>query len=293
MILDSHADLSIAEIVFYAPALCLSVLICFRQGFTKNLGWFYLVTLSILRLIGSSTTLYIVTKNDLSVSLLETSAITNAIGTAPLLLVLLGFLERINQRMDQKGLGLVVFRPIHLLSLGAFILAIVGGVERADAGSYNTGKACLEAASIIFLANWIMLAAIAIFTAMHKTHIQPSEHALSLASIIVLPSLLVRVLYTVLISFGNPASIFNFLTPNIWVQAFMKFLMEVLCVSVYMWAGLSSLKQTPIESKSRIDGDVVESGGYVPSEKSHRRNRRQERSLGHYRPSRLIRNAMQ
>lgn len=294
MVLNSHADLAAAEIAFYAPALCLSLYVCFRQGFSKNLGWFYLVTISILRIIGASTTLYIVTQKDYSASLLETAAVTSAIGTAPLLLVLLGFLERINQRMEQKGIGMIVFRPIHLLSLAALILAIVGGVNKADPSTYNTGKACLEAASMIFLVNYLALATITILTAMRMSCIQSSEHTLSIVAIGVLPFVLIRVIYTIAVSFSSPGSVFDSTSPNIWCQAFMMFSMEAICVSLYIWAGLATPKQSVIESHSAASEDGGESGGYVPAKhRRQHRSKKQNMGLRDYRPSRLIRGAIQ
>lgn len=78
--IDSRGDLAIAEIAFYAPAFVVGVAINFKQGFTGGVGWIYLVTLSILRLIGASCTLYMESQNDYSQSLEETAFITSAIG---------------------------------------------------------------------------------------------------------------------------------------------------------------------------------------------------------------------
>lgn len=291
MVLTSHGDLAAAEVAFYSLSFCLSIFVCFRQGFAKNLGWFYLVTISILRIIGASSTLYIATHNDASTSVYETAIITSSIGTAPLILVLLGFLERINQRMYQKGIGLSVFRPIHLLSLAAFILAIVGGVKKSHESSYMTGKACLEAASIIFLVNFLALAVAAVLTATRSTHIPPSEQKLSMAAIVVLPFVLVRVIYTIAVSFSDPGSVFYPLTENVWVQAFMMFCVEAISVSIYIWAGVLSPRQTPLKDHASTTDGNVELGGYVPEE-GHQKEAIQEKSIGDYRPSRLIRNAL-
>lgn len=265
MTLNSHADLAAAEIAFYAPALCLSLFVCYRQGFSKNLGWFYLVLISILRIIGASCTLYIVTQKNLSPGLLETVAITSAIGLAPLLLVLLGFLERIHQRMGTKGLPLYVFRPIHLVSLVTLILGIVGGVDKSEADTQQTGTTLIKVASILFLVIYLSLAAISILTATRKSHVQYAEHTLSLISIIVLPFVLVRVIYTVTVSFGTSGSIFNAVSPNVWIQAFMMFCMEAICVTLYVCAGILTPKQTALETHSSKSIDH-ESGSHAPVE---------------------------
>lgn len=295
MTLNSHADLAAAEIAFYVPALCLSLFVCYRQGFSKNLGWFYLVLISLLRIIGASCTLYIVTQNNYSASLLETAAITSAIGTTPLLLVLLGFLERINQRMYSDGIPLVFFRPIHLLSLVALILGIVGGVNKADASSYQTGVDCSKAASILFLAVYVALAVISVLTATKRDRIPSAEHTLSLVAIVVLPFILVRVIYTVATSFASRGSLFFATNPNIWCQALMMFLMEAICVALYVWAGLCTPKQTELDTHRINSDDSEASGGYVHAhlQRHHRSKGQQEMKLGDYRPSRLIRNAIQ
>ncbi|KAF7197516.1 hypothetical protein HII31_01326 [Pseudocercospora fuligena] len=305
--LDSRGDLAIAEIVFYSPAFLISVGICFKQGFARNLGWFYLVLISIFRLIGSSCTLYMETQNDYSSGLIETAAITSSIGTAPLLLALLGFLERINGNMDLKGLSNRVFTPIHLVAIVALILGIVGGVYRSesDSGSISTGAACMKAASILYLLVLLALAVLAGLTTSRISHVPHTETKMLYASIFVVPFLLVRVIYTVASSFGGPGSIFYFKTPNVFVEAFMMFLMEAIIVSAYIIAGLTTPKQvavqcgqgmTDVEMKADSTGRP-QGNGYgarMPPARqaAYQDSGRPQRSLGDYRPSRMIRNAI-
>lgn len=78
--INSRGNLAIAEIAFFAPAFVVGIAINFKQGFTGGVSWIYLVTLSILRLIGASCTLYMESQNDYSQSLQETAFITSAIG---------------------------------------------------------------------------------------------------------------------------------------------------------------------------------------------------------------------
>lgn len=81
--LEPKGDLAIAEIAFWSPALIIGIAITIKQGFTNGASWIYLVTLSILRLIGASCTLYSETQNDYSESLLQAAFITSAIGKFP------------------------------------------------------------------------------------------------------------------------------------------------------------------------------------------------------------------
>ncbi|KXT13184.1 hypothetical protein AC579_7909 [Pseudocercospora musae] len=241
--LDSRGDLAIAEIVFYSPAFLISVGICFKQGFAKNLGWFYIVLISIFRLIGSSCTLYMETQNNYSSGLIETAAITSSIGTAPLLLALLGFLERVNGNMDFKSLSKRVFTPIHLVALVALVLGIVGGAYRSDSDNVATGAVCMKAASILYLLVLLALAVLAGLTAFRIGHVPHTETKMLYASLFVVPFLLVQVIYTVTSSFGGPGSVFYSKKPNVLVEAFMMFLMEAIIVSAYIIAGLTTPKQ--------------------------------------------------
>jgi len=304
--LTSKGDLCAAELAFFCPALIISIFILFRHGFNKQLGWMYLAVLSLLRIIGASAILYSETQNDTSAGLLETAAITSAVGTAPLLLATMGFLQRINQGMSPKGVPLLVFRPIHLASLAGLVLAIIGGtdMDSTNASTIQTGRHLLEAASIVFLFMYIALAAIALLNVRNSRFVLPEETWLMRAIIIALPFLLVRIAYTVAVGFSNPGSLFWFDDVNVFVSAFMQFLMEAIVVCIYISAGLVTPRaQKPLAGSNRRD---VEEGGYrAPAEQDHhvpkyeqqgQRPRyqapQQERSLGDYRPSKLIMDAI-
>ena len=164
--LDSHGILAAIELAFFAPAIGLSIWIVLRHGHSRKLGWFYLVLLCLLRLIGAICTLVSEASHNYSVGLLTTIAVTNAIGTAPLLLALMGFMERMHDGMERKAIPLIVFRPLHLISLVALVLAIVGGTDESSnkLSTFHTGRKLLVTAAFIFLAIFLSLAAITLYT---------------------------------------------------------------------------------------------------------------------------------
>lgn len=312
--LQPHGDLAAAQVAFFAPALLLSAFIVLRHGLSRKLGWFYLVLLSILRLVGAACTIYMEVKNDYSPGLLTTAAITSAVGTAPLLLALMGFLERINEGMEHKGFSLMIFRPIHLTSLAALIIAIIGGINESDssASDQKTGKELMEAASILFLAIYLGLAGIALRTVCNVRWVLPNEKKLLQACVIALPFLLVRTAYSVCAGFSSPGSTFYFRDVNVYVQAFMQFLMEAIVVCIFIFAGLMTPK---METREILDGSKDVEGHRMeilsgPTQESGREPRgerqasrpqmqpprhqqeQQQRNLGDYRPSRLIMNAI-
>ena len=304
--LDGHGDLAAAELAFFAPAFLISAFVCFRHGFGRQLGWFYITVLSLLRIIGSSCTLYMEANNNYSAGLQETAAITSSVGTAPLLLALMGFLKRINDGMDHKGLGQKTFQPIQLISLASLIIAIVGGVKESDSDPSDqaTGRDLMKAAAVLFLVIWLALSAITILTITKIRWVLQAERKLIYAA----------TAYTVAVGFSNPGEAFYFRNVNVWAQAFMMFLMEAIVVSLYVLAGLMTPKYEPRELREGakdIEGQSMDTQrhhsepraiemetGFVresaqqPPRYQQAPREHQQRSLGDYRPSRMIINAI-
>lgn len=308
--LDPRGILSAVELAFFCPSLIISATLCFRHGFNTKYGWFYLLTLSILRIVGAAVTLYSETQHDYSLGLIITAAITSSIGTAPLLLALMGFLERIHTGMAEgKGVKMIVFRPLHLISLAALVIAIVGGTDESNSSvsDQKTGKALMETAAIIFLVMYLSLAAIALLGVTRLRYVLTEEHRLLRATVIALPFLLVRILYTQLTTFSKPGSIFYYRSVNVYVLAFMQFAMEAIVVTIFIIAGAMTPKWIKPQTVDQIadanhkHADIESRGSDVPLEHRNARQGRvpyhaprqqQQRNIGDYRPSRLIMNAI-
>lgn len=93
--LNQHGDLAVAIVAFYGVGLPIAIYVCIRHGFQRQLGWFYLVFLPILRIVGSI--LYIARENVSSdkVALFTAAAILDSIGLVPLLMALMGLMNRV------------------------------------------------------------------------------------------------------------------------------------------------------------------------------------------------------
>lgn len=217
----------------------------------------------------------------------------------PLLLVLLGILERLHPRMGSAGLPQMIFRVIHLVGLAALVLSVIGGtkVQDSDKSSHDTGKDCLEAGSLIFLAIYVALALLTILTAFRGRAIPSTEKILIFVGAGVLPVLCVRIVYTVATCWSSAGSIFYYLAPHVAVQATMQFAMEAIAIVIYSWGGIVVPKAQPVDS-GEVSRDVEEqkmrgSGrpehGYTGQQ---RVPQQPQRSIGDYRPSRMIRNAI-
>ncbi|KAM3413993.1 hypothetical protein BST61_g10657 [Cercospora zeina] len=250
--LTTHGILAVAELAFFAPAFVVSVGLCIKHNIIRNSGWFYMVLISILRMVGASCVLYMETQNNYSSGLQETAAITSAVGTAPLLLALLGFVSRVNESMRPGGISKNAFRAIHLVSLAALVLSVFGGINTAKShkDSYDLGRTLLKAGAVVFFFIWMALSALAIYTFCRASRAPSSESKLLLVSVSVLPFLLVRLVYTLAVSFSSPGSIFAYPTPSVPVQASMMFAMEAIVLCFYILAGLLTPRQEKHVSKT-------------------------------------------
>ncbi|KAL8655014.1 MAG: hypothetical protein Q9226_003207 [Calogaya cf. arnoldii] len=91
--------LAIADIVFYTPALILSIIIVIRHGFKRQFGWIFLTVLALIRLIGNSEE--IAANAQRSNGLFIAAAVLNALGLGTLLLAMIGMLKRVDQVVSQ------------------------------------------------------------------------------------------------------------------------------------------------------------------------------------------------
>ena len=85
--------LDIVELAFYAPALLLAVYVVFKHGHGRQLGWIYLAVLAVIRIVGGSTGIVVISHP--SQGLTEATTIASTIGLSPLLLAMLGLLKRV------------------------------------------------------------------------------------------------------------------------------------------------------------------------------------------------------
>lgn len=237
VVLDTKGDLAIAELAFFGVAFLFSIAVCVRQRIFKagGLFWIYLGVISVLRLLGEGCTLYMMINNTYSKALTEAATIASAVGTAPLLLVLMGIVER-----GAKGLVPNIFRPIHIVTMIGLVLAIVGGVFQGskDASRVTIGNDCSKAGSVIFVASFLALGFLTLGAKVQMGRV--IERKLITASLLVLPFLIVRIAYTVAVSFAgsDPTSQFYYTNINVWIQIGMMFAMEAVIVIVFTWAGL-------------------------------------------------------
>ena len=92
--LDRRGDLAVAILAVYIFGLPVAAYVCFRHGFGRQLGWFYLLLLPIVRLVGAGMEIAAENIHPPSTGVYKGAAVLYSVGLVPLLLCLMGLLKR-------------------------------------------------------------------------------------------------------------------------------------------------------------------------------------------------------
>jgi hypothetical protein len=238
--LSSRTILNIVELVYYGPALLLTLWIIKKHGMGRQSGWIYLAILAVVRIVGAATG--IAANSDPSQGLIETSEIAYTIGLSPLFLAWLGVIKRVNEGMHVHSVPPKLINLVHLPILAGLVLGIIGGLKLFDSNptSVNTGVTYTKVAIMLFLLSLIALAAITAFTFMQIRYVMDGERSLVFACLAVNPFLLIRIIYSIIVDFDRSSTIFSFLstrTTAVVVQAVMSVAMEFIVVLIFLTAG--------------------------------------------------------
>ncbi|SPJ76276.1 uncharacterized protein FTOL_06007 [Fusarium torulosum] len=247
--IDTHDEIAIAEIVIYTFLLLGAVFLCTTHGFSRNAGWFYIIILSLARLIGSS--MLLATISDPSNTSLYIGWVTlNGIGLGPLILILLGLLDRCFQCIQQQG-GIVINalykRGIRLMMLAAVILLSVGGANSdytLDGDSptvkYSTESKVGVALMIVVL---VLVVGQYILALRNQSYIVDGERRLLIAVGVSLPFVVVRLAYTCVLILGGHKQ-------QVWLYLGAGVIMEMVVVIICEAVGFTLRKtQKPTESE--------------------------------------------
>jgi len=248
--LDQYAKLQIAVLVYFVLALPVAIFVCIRQGFGRHAGWLYLLSLTVIRIIGAI--LRIVAENKPSLGIYIAASIFSAIGLIPLLLCLMGLVKRVNDGTRGTRHPPRFFQVIHIVTLAALALTIAAASETGST-SVSTQNLVInlrKAASILFLVVVVATVGLMLQFVPKLGLVHPGDKIIVTLALVAAPFLIVRVIYTVLISWENNAT-FNYTTPNIYVEAFMQALMEFIVFACLATAGVIA---PPINSEDYIGG---------------------------------------
>jgi hypothetical protein len=285
MTFSSAGWVSVAELIVYLPAICVSIYICSRHGFSRSSGWLYTLILCLVRIIGAICQL--LTYHDTSTGLLKATLIIDSIGLSPLLLATLGLLSRlvdwINTGSHATFLGVKHFRIIQLVISLGLILSIAGGSSGSstDASPSGTSKASIA----LFIAGYVGIVFVWFISLPGVAHVPGREKKVSIFVLIALPFILVRLTYSALAVFVHDHT-FNIIDGSVAVHAFMAVIEEFIVVGLYlilgwMLRGLDPAEQGPIASRPWKERKQKDRGN---SRRGSRSGDRRQAPLAHPHP---------
>ena len=94
--------IAIVELCIYIPIFPLALIVIFRHGWKKQLGWIYLAIFCLVRIAGAGFKIASVKYPDNSTDL-EWSAILQSVGLSPLLMATMGLLKRMSVVPEQPS----------------------------------------------------------------------------------------------------------------------------------------------------------------------------------------------
>jgi hypothetical protein len=245
--LQPREDLDIIELVYYVPEFLLAIWCIKKHGLRRQLGWVYLAILGLLRIIGAAAGIAAYSESTPFQDLVETSTIAFSIGISPLLLSLLGILTRLNggaMKIQGGPRSRLATQAIHLPILIGLVLGVYGGTKEfaSDPATVQDGYKFVKISVILYLVGWMALCLLTFYTVSRRHEIFDDEKRLLLVSVLSLPFLFVRILYSIIAAFDNTSSAFSIRSTSntaVVVQAIMSILMEFIVVAMFLDAGLS------------------------------------------------------
>lgn len=238
MKIDTRGWVSVAELIVYLPLLAAAIVTCLRHGFKKSGGWIYTLILCVVRIVGA--VIQLLTYHDASTGLITAYFIIDSIGLSPLLLATLGMLSRLYDWINARTtsmMGVKQFRLIQLLITLGLILSIAGG---ASAGTDSDGKVQIATTSkagvLLLLAGYIAIVFVWVMSLSKLSAVPSKERRVSLAVMIAIPLIAVRMVYSTLSIFLHN-KYFGLTTGSITVRICMALIEEWIVVFIYILLG--------------------------------------------------------
>ncbi|EFE29277.1 uncharacterized protein ARB_03848 [Trichophyton benhamiae CBS 112371] len=215
MAVDYRHGVAIFSLIVYLPCFFIAVYIALRHGFAKSAGWYFLVVLSLVRVIGSC--LELATIANPSEGLIKGAAALNR---------------------GRKGIPPIVFRVVGLLVLLGLILSIVGINSQEDGAMSYKPNAKSKAAICVTLGVWVITVGLAFIINGNKHNLPAGEKRLLLAVAISLPFILIRLLYSLISAFSHSRR-FSAVSGNVTIYLVMAVLEEMVVVITCLGVGIT------------------------------------------------------
>lgn len=257
--------LFIIELIFWPPTLGLALFVAYKQGFSRQLGWFSLILLGTFRIIGAATGIGAILNPD-NGGLIETSMICESVGLISLVGALTGLIFRVQRNLppNHSILGALPARLIHLATMAALVMSILAGSDFSDQNSASDqaqGRKFIKIAIGLLSGILVFSGGVAVFTrAVQMRHITaPGEPRLVNCTVIALPLIAVRLIYAWLGAVEGTDSVFNIFsstTGAVVARSLMQVLVELVVTGIFLWAGMT------VPKSQRQPHHAHEDGGY-------------------------------
>jgi hypothetical protein len=265
---DYREGVAIGEIVCYVPAFAIAIFLAVKHGFGRSAGWFFLITLSLIRIIGAAMQIAIASNPD-SISLYTGSAILTNTGFSPLMLATLGLLSRLLDSINRTKKTLIntnMLKLIELLILVGLILGIVGGTEAGDNFSKThtfVPSTLNKAGTSLLVVSFALTVLITVIVSFDSPHAEEGEHRLFFAVVASIPFMIVRLVYSCLSTFTHNKA-FSLTTGNETILLCVALLEELVVVIIYEGVGLTLRKlpkaQASMPVSSRDSSEPMQGG---------------------------------
>ncbi|EXJ84718.1 hypothetical protein A1O3_05388 [Capronia epimyces CBS 606.96] len=240
--LSAPEILSIIELIFFAPAILVSVYVVYKHGHQRQYGWRFLVLICLFRLIAGITQL--VSVHHPSSGLTICYDIMNSFGISAIVYAALGLLNRVDHGISQSIIPRRAFALLGLPGLAGVVLCIVGSINVFGGGSNpSEGIAELKAGFVLFSSVYLADVLIAAICFFNIAQVQSGDRRLLLAVAAALPFMTVRVVFSLLCVFAQEPKYFSTWTSGwvaVLVHGLLGILMEAIIVSIFIAAGLTT-----------------------------------------------------
>ena len=152
---------------------------------------------------------------------------------------------------DGKEFGSVrvparAFQATHIVTLVGLIMAVISGAaaSSSNANTLHRAKTYRKASSTLLLASLVLSSGMVVFLFSRSRKVIPGDRIIVHCVLGALPFLFVRVAYSMLIAYDKSV---DPLMPDIYEEAFMQILMEMLAYTLFLVAGVRSSKSNPTD----------------------------------------------
>jgi hypothetical protein len=246
MALDDFDRIAAFQVAIWSIYLIGGIYLCTKHGFARSSGWFFLVVLSLMRIIGASFRLATIS-DPRNANLYIGWAVCSGIGLGMLIAVSIGLMSRLLTSVRRANGGHTIITPMmqrvmKLVAMVAIILFIVGGTQ-ATWMTTSGGQPDVKYPTISKVGVSIMIALLvyslieAVYLTTLKRYIPDGEKRILLAVYLAFPFVAVRLAYSAVLVYAG-------YSPSPWFSLGVEVLMEVIAAGIFEVIGFTLMKET-------------------------------------------------